>query len=114
MASWTTCANTTSPRTGAETCSGWDWCPSSEARRIASYDRSIIVRIGKRIEIQFFHRIVLEVVGEEGEPIINRHGSDSHISRSQSGAFAAVVALQQTSQAGDWPNDWIVLQTMQQ
>src|SRR5882724_3773759 len=46
--------------------------------------------------------------------MINRHRSDSHVCRRQSGALAAVVALQQTSQAGHWPNDWIVPQTVQQ
>lgn len=52
------------------------------------------------MERQLLHREVLDIVGKQGQLIVDGHGGDDHVAQVQRGAFAGVVALKLASQAG--------------
>jgi len=56
---------------------------------------------------------VLEIVGDEGELVMQRYGRNGHVCGGQGNALLAVVALNQTGQAGHGPGGGIVTQGLQ-
>src|ERR1035437_417253 len=50
--------------------------------------------LGQRIQVEFLHGVVLEVVGDEGQLMVKRHGGNGCIRGGQGDALAAVVTLQ--------------------
>ena len=54
---------------------------------------------------------MLQVVREEREPVIERHGGNGDIRGGEGDAFAAIVTFQLAGQAGYGPGDGLILQT---